>query len=353
MPRLRAPKSVASPEQAAARFEFLELLDRPAVEALVTACDDEDGLRELSLALGMRLAAFEPPLEQDREAMREKRPALAGIDTLKIGAQYNLARDAAQRIVGVPHLMPLVPSLDRIRDRLTPEIVSFLLERVEAGIRDELVLVPRVDDRVVPMRALLDGYDELRRSLVVEELTNRVVDRPATPDRSNYLTKGLWNRPDSDRAHNVRSHLGDGKDPPWRVVFVLGDSTDPTDPTRPVNPHGEPGLVHPLDSPHAMVRALDRERVVLAKRGLVLAEMSPAAYVLTNAIRGLSGRRALDGRSPTSTVFTHYRHMNREPNGVLFPSASTRNWRIYLDEVPSKAKTRLRTIGVRRVLEVM
>jgi hypothetical protein len=92
---------------------------------------------------------------------------------------------------------------------------------------------------------------------------------------------------------------------------------------------------------------------MMAKRGLPLTEMSVAAYVLTNTIRALPGRPALDGVHSTSTVFTHYRHMNRELAGVLYPSASTRTHRIHLHEVPSRARTRLRTIGVRRVLEIL
>jgi hypothetical protein len=330
------------PDESEAISRFLELLSDDVCAELAAICSDEYRLELLRSALApVRATAA----SRSAAPTVNPRNRLASLDALHIATQYNVARDAATRVVGIPHLMNVVPKLDTIRDAMSDEMVEFLEARSDAGIRDELVLLPRVDLRSVPFDLLLRGYGEFRAAM----------DGTETADRPWFVEKGPWVRDEYRRQHNPPTHLADGRDPAWRVAFVLGDTHDPvsTYGTPAMVASGEPGLVFGALEPFAMLRALEQERKQHAANGVTIAELGPVGYVMAAAIRSLSGRPGLDEPCETTTMFSHYRNLRREDAGTLFPSAFCRDGRITFDEILSAQRRRVRPIGVRRVLEVM
>jgi hypothetical protein len=335
-----------------ARFAFLNDLDEAAIVELLTALEDDAGLRELHRAAAIRHEELAPPPAP--VIVRDLSPVFAPIGDQLIDAHYGVAFDAARKCVGVYHRMGLIPTPETVEAQLTRDQRTFLSERENQGCSDRLLIVPRLDDRVVPLSLLLDGYTELRRSISAGQ------EAPATPQRTvpveekQYVVeKGLWNRANFNQSHNPEYSTTGDKEPVWKVVVLLGDVVDPFDSSKPAHSAGERGLVHNLVDPRAIKRAFADEKLALAQRNIILGELSVAGYVLANTIFSMLGEQPLDSANNSATLFTYYRSLRKEAGADLYPVVYTRNGRIYLDETPATSRSRVRPVGVRRVIEII
>lgn len=334
------------------RFAFLSGLDESSVIELLEALERDDDVQELHRMVMLRHAELSP--QPSPEVRREQSRSVVHSGDQLVDAQYGVAYDAACKCVGVYHRVSLIPPPAAVASRLTQDQREFFLERAEQGCVDQLLIVPQLDDRVVPLSMLLDGYTALRRSMPADPDAAVPTQRAVPVDEQQYVVeKGLWNRANFNQSHNPAYSSSGGIEPVWKVLVLLGDVLDPLDPSKSAHPSGELGLVHNLNDPRAMKRALEKEKEKLQLRRVNLAELSIAGYVIANTILSMIGEQTLDGAHNTATLFTHYQQLKREAGADLYPVVYTRNGRIYLDETPSTSRARVRPVGVRRVIEII
>ncbi|HJQ08309.1 MAG TPA: hypothetical protein VJ836_02370 [Candidatus Saccharimonadales bacterium] len=216
-----------------------------------------------------------------------------------------------------------VPDMAVIRHAINPAKMGWLEYRRSQGLRDELVIAPRV------------GH----AALSVADLAQRA-------DSDAVVHEYPWGHTVDPYYNNDHNGIFEGS---WQVGFMLGDVQDPLC-DKPANEWKEPGLVYTDTDLLAQQIAIRRECGLLgnALPGGVR-PITPSLYIMLHALRRVRNLPIPD--QETFTRFTQYRTVRLVGMNQWLPSAFTRNDHLVLGATTPNGKSDRN--GTRRVLPVI